>query len=109
MDPLSLHIMRLTSEYVDGTRRKERDSDDESIDSKKSSAASQEDGDSGVVRKKTAQIKKFLGTTVKKTVDRAKSLAHNRHSKEDNDINTNEDVLVGGQDPLVKVRLRIYY
>ncbi|CAG7818596.1 unnamed protein product [Allacma fusca] len=104
MNPLSLHIMRLTSEYVDSTHRKDRDSDDESIDSKKSSAASQEDGDSGVVRKKTAQIRRFLGSTVKKTVDRAKSLAHNRHSKEDNDISTNEDILVGGQDPLVKMR-----
>lgn len=106
INPLSLHIMRLTSEYISERDSKERDSDEESMDSKKSSAASQEDGEqSSGVRKKTQQVKRFLGTTVKKTVDRAKSLAHRSHKKEDVDISTNEGVgLSGGQEPLVKMK-----
>jgi WD40 repeat protein len=98
--------MRLTSEYVGGDRGvKERDSDEESLDSKKSSVASQEDGDTSSVRRKTAQVKKFLGSTVRKTVDKAKSLAQRKHPKEDVDISTNEGVQLGsGQDSLVKMK-----
>ncbi|CAL8119089.1 unnamed protein product [Orchesella dallaii] len=104
INPLSLHIMRLTSEYI-SERDKDRDTDEESLDSKKSSAASQEDGEQSNMKKKTAQVKRFLGSTVKKTVDKAKSLAHKRHRKEDVDISTNEGVVLGsGQEPLVKMK-----
>ncbi|XP_035703924.1 WD repeat-containing protein 44 isoform X2 [Folsomia candida] len=103
INPLSLHIMRLTSEYV-GQRSSsnDRDSDEESLDSKKSSAASQDDAETSGVKKKTAQVRRFLGSTVKKTVNKAKSLAQRRHVKEDVDISTNEDIL--GQDPLLKMK-----
>lgn len=105
INPLSLHIMRLTSEYISERDNKDRDSDEDSMDSKKSSAASQEDGDQSSVRKKTAQVKRFLGTTVKKTVDKAKSLAQRSHRKEDVDISTNDGVVLsGGQEPLVKMK-----
>lgn len=97
--------MRLTSEYVGQRSSQDRDSDEESLDSKKSSAASQEDGESYTgVKKKTAQVRRFLGSTVKRTVDKAKSLASRRHVKEDVDISTNEDVLGLGQDPLLKMK-----
>lgn len=105
INPLSLHIMRLTSEYVSERDNKDRDSDEESMDSKKSSAASQDDGEQSSVKKKTAQVKRFLGTTVKKTVDKAKSLAQRTHKKEDIDLSTNEGVVLsGGQEPLVKMK-----
>jgi WD40 repeat protein len=105
INPLSLHIMRLTSEYIGQRNSNDRDSDEESLDSKISSAASQEEGEtSSGVKKKTAQVRRFLGSTVKRTVNKAKSLTKRRHVKEDVDISTNNgpDILLG--EPLVKMK-----
>lgn len=45
INPLSLHIMRLTSEYVsNASLDKEKESDEESVDSKQSSAVSEGPG-----------------------------------------------------------------
>lgn len=93
INPLSLQIMRLTSEYVSNeSNDKEKESDEESVDSKKSSMPHGEDCDSDVsrVRKRTAKLKRFLGSTVKKTMDKAKSIAqevsHARHKEDVFDI-----------------------
>lgn len=92
INPLSLHIMRLTSEYVSSSSMdKDKESDDESIMSMKK-LDNQQDADDDVeidvgrMRKRTAKIKKFLGSTVKKTMHKAKSIAqevsHARHKEE---------------------------
>lgn len=93
INPLSLQIMRLTSEYVSNTAiDKEKESDEESVDSKKSSMplGDDADGEVGRVRKRTAKLKRFLGSTVKKTMDKAKSIAqevsHARHKEDMFDI-----------------------
>ncbi|CAG5076075.1 Similar to WDR44: WD repeat-containing protein 44 (Bos taurus) [Cotesia congregata] len=91
MNPLSLHIMRLTSEYVSNSSLdKEKESDEESVDSKMSSIPPDEDVTVGRVRKKTQKIKRFLGSTVRKTMDKAKSIAqevsHARHKEDVMDI-----------------------
>lgn len=87
INPLSLHIMRLTSEYSSGID-KEKESDEESVNSKKADVPTEEDNEVDVsrMRKKTAKLKKFLGSTVKKTMHKAKSIAqevsHARHKEE---------------------------
>lgn len=93
INPLSLQIMRLTSEYVSTTTiDKEKESDEESVDSKKSTLPLGEDTDVDVsrVRKRTQKLKRFLGSTVKKTMDKAKSIAqevsHARHKEDVFDI-----------------------
>ncbi len=55
VNPLSLHIMRLTSEYVSNTSLdKDKESDGESVDSKKTHLDNaSNDGDSISLRKKT--------------------------------------------------------
>lgn len=69
INPLSLHIMKLTSKFTSNTSlEKERESDEESIDSKQSIPVQEEDQDIGRVKKRTAQIKHFIGSTMKKTV-----------------------------------------
>lgn len=92
INPLSLHIMRLTSEYISNTSlEKEKESDEESVDSKMSSIPPDEDVNvGGRVRKKTQKLKRLLGVTVKKTMDKAKSIAqevsHARHKEDVVDI-----------------------
>lgn len=92
MNPLSLHIMRLTSEYVSNSSlEKRKESDEESIDSKKSFATTTDgDTDSVTVMKRTAKLKRFLGSTVRKTVSKAKTIAqevsHVRHKEDITDI-----------------------
>ncbi|KAK9505467.1 hypothetical protein O3M35_009520 [Rhynocoris fuscipes] len=94
INPLSLHIMRLTSEYVSQTSLDkgddDDDDDDDSLDSKKSISGARMGGGSiipgtsemsGPVRRTTAQIRKFFGTTVKKTMIKAKTIG--RQHKED--------------------------
>ena len=103
INPLSLHIMRLTSEYVssndnsDGAARR-RESDEESVESKRSvplsvgDAVDEGDDTEGesTVLKRTARLKRFLGSTVKKTMNKAKTIAqevsHARHKEEVVDI-----------------------
>ncbi|XP_012145405.1 WD repeat-containing protein 44 isoform X2 [Megachile rotundata] len=100
INPLSLHIMRLTSEYISNSSlEKEKESDEESVDSKMSSIPPDEDVSVGRVRKKTQKLKRFLGSTVKKTMDKAKSIAqevsHARHKEDVMDIV--DDVYPGEQ------------
>lgn len=91
INPLSLHIMRLTSEYVSSSSI-DKESDEESVDVKKSEipTANDNDPDMGRMRKKTAKLKRFLGSTVKKTMHKAKSIAqevsHARHKEDVIDI-----------------------
>lgn len=79
--------MRLTSEYA-GTETsspipRPRESDEESIDSKMSAPLSvcdsldidDTESEAGSVRKRTARFKRFLGSTVKKTMNKAKTIA----------------------------------
>ncbi|KAL0275096.1 UNVERIFIED_CONTAM: hypothetical protein PYX00_003062 [Menopon gallinae] len=92
INPLSLHIMRLTSEYVSSNTslEKEKESDEESVDSKVSEIPPGKDTDRSSVRRKTEKIKKFFGSTMKKTMDKAKSIAqevsHARHKEDIMDI-----------------------
>lgn len=90
INPLSLHIMRLTSEYVSSSSmEKEKESDDESIDIKKSDPPLKDETDpeASVMKKRTAKLKRFLGSTVKKTMHKAKSIAHEvSHARHKEDI-----------------------
>ncbi|KAJ8953165.1 hypothetical protein NQ318_017193 [Aromia moschata] len=93
INPLSLHIMRLTSEYVSSSSmEKEKESDEESVDNKKSEIpiVDENDVEVGRIRQKTAKLKRFLGSTVKKTMHKAKSIAqevsHARHKEDIIDI-----------------------
>ncbi|CAH3996171.1 WD repeat-containing protein 44 isoform X9 [Pieris brassicae] len=96
INPLSLHIMRLTSEYIgrtnDDEHNRETDEESESVcaggveDETKEAKRESADRQTTAIKRKTDKLKRFFGTTVKKTVDAAKSLAqevsHARH-KED--------------------------
>lgn len=92
INPLSLQIMRLTSEYVSNNENndKEKESDEESVGSKKTLPLEEDQEDISRVRKRTAKLKRFLGSTVKKTMDKAKSIAqevsHARHKEDVFDI-----------------------
>lgn len=100
INPLSLHIMRITSEYIgrtnddETTRETDEESesvipggaDDESKETKRESTDRQTTG----IKRKTEKLKRFFGSTMKKTVDAAKSLAqevsHARHKEDVADI-----------------------
>lgn len=97
INPLSLHIMRLTS-YLP-------ESDEESVGPPPYSRTEVGDDydldndldneeEPGRLRKKTAQFKRFIRSTARKTVDKAKSIAsevsHARHKEDVADI---EDVV----------------
>ncbi|XP_044761785.1 WD repeat-containing protein 44 isoform X2 [Coccinella septempunctata] len=93
INPLSLHIMRLTSEYVSSSSMdKNKESDEESVDLKKSEipVVDAESSEGGRVRRRTAKLKRFLDSTVKKTMHKAKSIAqevsHARHKEDTIDI-----------------------
>lgn len=83
LNPLSLHIMRLTSEYVSSSNVDGPESDEESVidvNVKKIPEV-----DSSAVKKKTSQFKKFLGRKMESCVNKARSLAHevsHRHREE---------------------------
>ncbi|KAG7163482.1 WD repeat-containing protein 44-like [Homarus americanus] len=83
LNPLSLHIMRLTSEYVSNSNVDGQESDEESVvdvNLKKLPEI-----DSSAVKKKTSQLKKFLGRKMESAVNKARSLAHevsHRHREE---------------------------
>lgn len=96
LNPLSLHILRLTSHM------EIRESDDESVCGSTRGAAGSditiptiddEEGEAeegGRLRRKTAKLRRFFGSTVRKTVDKAKSIAsevsHARHKEDVADI-----------------------
>lgn len=83
---------------------KEKESDEESVDIRKSEIPIMEENgaDVGRIRQKTAKLKRFLGSTVKKTMDKAKSIAHARHKEDVIDIVDN--VHPGEQNCKLKVR-----
>ncbi|XP_067619100.1 uncharacterized protein [Eurosta solidaginis] len=92
-NPLSLHILKLTSHLEVNPK----ESDEESIIGIPPSSEGQppdeeecETEDGSRLKKKTARFKRFLGSTVRKTVDKAKSLAsevsHARHKEDVADI-----------------------
>ncbi|XP_019763195.2 WD repeat-containing protein 44 isoform X2 [Dendroctonus ponderosae] len=91
INPLSLHIMRLTSEYVSSSSmEKEKESDEESVDIKKSDIPIVDDPEAGGMRKRTARLKRIFGSNVKKVMHKAKSIAqevsHARHKEDIIDI-----------------------
>ncbi|XP_036324217.1 uncharacterized protein LOC118737660 isoform X3 [Rhagoletis pomonella] len=92
-NPLSLHILKLTSHLEVNPK----ESDEESVIGIPPSSEGQppdeeecEADDGSRLKKKTARFKRFLGSTVRKTVDKAKSLAsevsHARHKEDVADI-----------------------
>ncbi|XP_058807831.1 WD repeat-containing protein 44 [Phymastichus coffea] len=106
INPLSLHIMRLTSEYISNSSlEKEKESDEESVDSKMSSIPPDEDVTVGRVRKRTQKLRRFLGSTVRKTMDKAKSIAqevsHARHKEDVMDI---VDEVYPGEQQCIKLK-----
>ncbi|XP_050738937.1 WD repeat-containing protein 44-like isoform X9 [Eriocheir sinensis] len=83
LNPLSLHIMRLTSEYVSNSNVDGPESDEESV--LEVNVKKLPDVDSSAVKKKTSQLKKFLGRKMESAVNKARSLAHevsHRHREE---------------------------
>lgn len=82
--------MRLTSEYVSSSSmEKDKESDEESVDTKKSDVPSKDDIDpeTSGMRKKTAKLRRFLGSTVKKTMHKAKTIAHEvSHARHKEDV-----------------------
>lgn len=107
INPLSLHIMRLTkSKYISNSSlEKEKESDEESVDSKMSSIPPDEDASIDRVRKRTQKLKRFLGSTVKKTMNKAKSIAqevsHARHKEDVMDI---VDEVYPGEQQYIKLK-----
>lgn len=91
INPLSLHIMRLTSEYVSNSslEKGEKESDEESVDSKKLDVPPGDEVD-GNKMSRAAQLKKIFGSKLKKTMNKAKSIAqevsHARHKEDVMDI-----------------------
>ncbi|XP_044736392.1 WD repeat-containing protein 44 isoform X2 [Chrysoperla carnea] len=86
INPLSLHIMRLTSEYVSTTSLdKEKESDEESVESKQ--AILPQEIELSRMKKGTAKLRRILGSTVKKTMHKAKSIAHEvSHARHKEDV-----------------------
>ncbi|GFG30888.1 hypothetical protein Cfor_07452 [Coptotermes formosanus] len=91
INPLSLHIMRLTSEYVSNSslEKGEKESDEESVDSKKLEIPPGEEVDVNKMSR-AAQLRKMFGSKLKKTMNKAKSIAqevsHARHKEDVMDI-----------------------
>lgn len=112
INPLSLHIMRLTSEYVSSSSmEKEKESDEESVDTKKSDAPLKDDNDpeTSGMRKKTAKLKRFLGSTVKKTMHKAKSIAHEvSHARYKEDVLDLVDEVHPGEQ-CIKLKVNVIY
>ncbi|XP_043263772.1 WD repeat-containing protein 44 isoform X1 [Colletes gigas] len=106
INPLSLHIMRLTSEYISNSSlEKEKESDEESVDSKMSNIPPDEDVTVGRVRKKTQKLKRFLGSTVKKTMDKAKSIAQEvSHAGHKEDVMEIPDEVYPGEQKCIKLK-----
>ncbi|KAJ6639179.1 WD repeat-containing protein 44 [Pseudolycoriella hygida] len=93
-NPLSLHIHKLTSHLEPPM---EKESDEESVigipPETEPPQMDEDEGDNedgGRLRKKTARLKRFIGSTMRKTVDKAKSIAsevsHARHKEDVADI-----------------------
>lgn len=104
VNPLSLHIMRLTSQYVSNSN-KDRESDEESIDLKKDSGA-HDTVDAKKVWKKAKWIRKKIEKTVEKTVNKLKDVADEvKHSRHSEDIDTSEEEIMSPDArPSVKIK-----
>ncbi|XP_059485552.1 WD repeat-containing protein 44 isoform X3 [Neocloeon triangulifer] len=77
INPLSLHIMRLTSEYVSNSSlEKDRESDEESVMSERPQTLADDTESINIPVKKRSQIRRLIGQSVRKTIDKAKHLAH---------------------------------
>ncbi|XP_055848960.1 WD repeat-containing protein 44 isoform X2 [Episyrphus balteatus] len=104
-NPLSLHILKLTSHL----EVMQKESDEESVIGIPASSEVAPDEeeceteDGNRLKKKTAKIKRFFGSTMRKTVDKAKSLAsevsHARHKEDVADI---EDVM----NPEINIKIK---
>lgn len=92
-NPLSLHIHKLTS-HLEGIQK---ESDEESVIGVPTGIETQpmdddevEIEEGGGLKRKTARLKRFFGSTMRKTVDKAKSIAsevsHARHKEDVADI-----------------------
>lgn len=92
-NPLSLHIHKLTSHL----EALQKESDEESVvggapgvDAPPIDEDDVELEESGRIKRKTARLKRFFGSTMRKTVDKAKSIAsevsHARHKEDVADI-----------------------
>ncbi|GAB6020560.1 hypothetical protein CHUAL_003240 [Chamberlinius hualienensis] len=107
VNPLSLHIMRLTSEYVSNSSLEKGKESDEDLDETRSKAStlSIASGDLSV-KKKTTQIKQLINRTVEKTVSKIKSVAdevyHSRHP--DDMADPSEDELAGDPKQAIKFK-----
>ncbi|KAG1678566.1 WD repeat-containing protein 44 [Nymphon striatum] len=89
INPLSLHIMRLTSEYVSNSELEKADrSDTESIASMKK----ENSADNGAMKRKATKIKKMIGRTVEMTVNKIKSVADEvYHTKHGDDMDSSDE------------------
>lgn len=74
VNPLSLHIMRLTNEYVSGDRSQVKSMSMSAADSDTESLMSSVSSYTLGGKKKKNSVKKFFGSMAKKTSDAAKSL-----------------------------------
>lgn len=92
-NPLSLHIHKLTSHL----EAMQKESDEESVigvppgvEVPQMDEDEGENEESGRLKRKTARLKRFFGSTMRKTVDKAKSIAsevsHARHKEDVADI-----------------------
>ncbi|XP_055322901.1 WD repeat-containing protein 44 isoform X2 [Sitodiplosis mosellana] len=92
-NPLSLHIHKLTSHL----EALQKESDEESVigvppgvEAPVMDEDEVENEESGRIKRKTARLKRFFGSTMRKTVDKAKSIAsevsHARHKEDVADI-----------------------
>lgn len=92
-NPLSLHIHKLTSHL----EAMQKESDEESVIGVPTGAEAPvmdedevENEESGRIKRKTARLKRFIGSTMRRTVDKAKSIAsevsHARHKEDVADI-----------------------
>lgn len=92
-NPLSLHIHKLTSHL----EAMQKESDEESVigvppgsEAPAMDEDEVENEESGRIKRKTARLKRFFGSTMRKTVDKAKSIAsevsHARHKEDVADI-----------------------
>lgn len=90
-NPLSLHIHKLTSHL----EALQKESDEESVIGVPAEVPQMDEDEgeseeSGRLKRKTARLKRFFGSTMRKTVDKAKSIAsevsHARHKEDVADI-----------------------
>ncbi|XP_059058556.1 WD repeat-containing protein 44 [Achroia grisella] len=95
INPLSLHIMRLTSEYIgranDDDNARETDEESESVsaggaEGETKEAKREADRQTTGIRRKTDKLKRFFGSTMKKTVEAARSLAQEVHARHKEDV-----------------------